>query len=134
VADFEYARGNSDAPTSLVNDDTSALRASDHDGIVLFISKNDIDNDNVIDSLDMCPGTTIPETLPSKGLNPNHFALVDADGTFDTEGETKDIFTISDTAGCSCEQIIDKLSLGNGHKKYGCSVGVMSNWTRKVNP
>ena len=27
-------------------------------------------------------------------------------------------YTIEDTAGCSCEQIIDALDLGKGHKKF----------------
>jgi hypothetical protein len=42
-------------------------------------------------------------------------------------------FTIQDTAGCSCSQIIDALHLGRGHAKLGCSIGIMQKWVRRVN-
>jgi len=130
VEDFEFARGNSDVPSNLVNDVTSLFRASDHDGLVLFINK-DSDNDSIFDDKDMCANTSIPETMPSKGLNPNHFALTDGDTIFDT-AKSDDSFTLEDTAGCSCEQIVDKLGLGNGHLKHGCSVGIMKNWSESA--
>jgi len=41
---------------------------------------------------------------------------------------------MGDTAGCSCEQIIDAQGLGNGHTKFGCSIGAMQNWISLVNP
>lgn len=41
-------------------------------------------------------------------------------------------YTIESTGGCSCEQIIEALHLGNGHTKHGCSNGVMRNWTEMV--
>ena len=34
---MQYARGNADAAVDLVNDDTTTLRASDHDGLVLYL-------------------------------------------------------------------------------------------------
>jgi len=37
VRGLEYARGNADAAVDLINDDTTSLRASDHDGLVLYI-------------------------------------------------------------------------------------------------
>ncbi|NIA27781.1 MAG: hypothetical protein GWP02_06965, partial [Desulfobulbaceae bacterium] len=37
VRGMEYARGNADAAVDLINDDTTSLRASDHDGLVLYI-------------------------------------------------------------------------------------------------
>jgi len=43
-------------------------------------------------------------------------------------------FDIFDTAGCSCEQIIDEVGLGKGHTKFGCSIGAMKNWVRRVSP
>ncbi len=130
VTDFVFARGNSDSPAYLVNDDTTAHRASDHDGIVLFINK-DSDNDSILDGVDMCANTNIPETAPSKGLNPNHFALLDGDIWFDTK-KSKSSFSLVDTAGCSCEQIVAEQGLGKGHLKHGCSVGVMKNWVEQV--
>lgn len=37
VAGFAYGRGNTDAPEPLLEDDTTAKGASDHDGLVLYI-------------------------------------------------------------------------------------------------
>jgi predicted extracellular nuclease len=37
VRGMEFARGNADAAVDLINDDTTSLRASDHDGLVLYI-------------------------------------------------------------------------------------------------
>lgn len=42
-------------------------------------------------------------------------------------------FTIEDTAGCSCEQIIAVQGLGKGHEKFGCSTGAMEDWVALVN-
>ena len=127
VTGFEYARGNADSPASLVNNDESALRASDHDGLVVFIQM-DSDNDTVLDVVDMCEATSVPEVTPSKGVKPNHFALLDGDILFDTKGKAKDSFSLVDTMGCSCEQIVEQQGLGKGHIKHGCSTGVMKNW------
>jgi hypothetical protein len=41
-------------------------------------------------------------------------------------------YTTVDTAGCSCAQIVAAEGLGKGHSKFGCSIGVMDNWVRKV--
>jgi len=130
VTEFEFARGNSDVPSNLVTDESNELRASDHDGLVLFIKK-DSDNDSIFDDKDMCANTSIPETAPSKGLKRNHFALINDDTIFDSE-KSHHTFTLSDTAGCSCEQIVGKLGLGNGHLKHGCSKGVMKKWVKRV--
>ena len=37
VRGLEFARGNADAAVDLINDDSTVLRASDHDGLVLYI-------------------------------------------------------------------------------------------------
>ncbi len=121
----------------------------------------DTDGDGVLDSQDVCPGTLIPESVPTAaGLNPNHYALLDdedfifdtvsrikaertnlttpdADSTFDRFSRIRveqTIITTTDTAGCSCEQIIDALDLGLGQRKYGCSRGTMREWVELVNP
>lgn len=137
VSGAEYGRGNADAAVDLINDGTTPgnipLRSSDHDGLVVFVT-TDFDGDGVPNDEDICPGTVIPETPPSRGLLPNHFVLLDDDGTFDTPPGFGDVFTLGDTAGCSCEQIIAALRLGKGHTKFGCSVGVMRNWVRSVQP
>ena len=38
------------------------------------------------------------------------------------------MFDLDDTAGCSCEQIIEMTGLGNGHTKFGCSNSAMMDW------
>ena len=99
----------------------------------------DDDYDGVEDAVDLCPGTIIPEaTVPSSGnLNPNHWALLDVDTIFDTVKKGKGggsgrSFTTTDTGGCSCEQIIVGLGLGNGHVKHGCSNSAMDEWVAIV--
>ncbi|MDH3432051.1 MAG: hypothetical protein OEQ14_18785, partial [Gammaproteobacteria bacterium] len=109
VRGFEYGRGNADAAVDLINDGTTALRSSDHDGFVLFLTK-DKDGDGVNDDADVCPATVIPEMLPND-LGTNRFALTDSDFEFDTnapngQGPGRSYSTL-DTAGCSCSQIID---------------------------
>ena len=141
VTGFEFGRGNADAAVDLINDgitpENLPLRSSDHDGFVLFLTM-DLDGDGVVDNLDFCPGTIIPEPVPTHELGTNRWALVDEDSVFDTtppngKGNGLDrSFTIEDTAGCSCEQIIGELHLGKGHVKYGCSIGAMETWIAEV--
>jgi len=88
----------------------------------------DADHDGVGDECnDRCLGTEIPEGAPKKELLPNHYALVDGDTTFDTNGGNS-IFTIQQTAGCSCEQILVAQGFGKGQAKHGCSQGTMEDW------
>jgi len=146
IRGLEYGRGNSDAAADLINDIGTPLRSSDHDGLVLFVTK-DLDNDGVNDDADMCPGTVIPETL-TRGLGVKRFALIDDDFDFDTVLRKRHLqriwkwkqkgkrghlqYSTVDTAGCSCTQIASALGLGKGHTKHGCSNGVMRHWIRKV--
>jgi endonuclease/exonuclease/phosphatase family metal-dependent hydrolase len=131
VRDFQFGRGNSDAAVDLINDGSTPLRSSDHDGLVLFLGK-DSDGDGVTDELDMCMDTVIPEGAAMAGLGLNRWALNDDDRIFDTtssNGKGPELsYDIFDTAGCSCEQIIEAQHLGNGHLKFGCSIGAMKNW------
>jgi hypothetical protein len=133
VRGFEHGRGNADAPLVRIDDDTTPLRSSDHDGLVLFV---EADDDGVPDEQDRCPGTTIPESVPERRLLPVHYALVDGDVVFD-RGTRHDPhlgsdFDLFDTAGCSCEQILDELHLGRGLRKFGCPLGVMLLWLAVV--
>lgn len=132
VTGYEYGRGNADAALILITDAATPLRSSDHDGLVLYVTA-DPDGDGVAIGPDRCPGTMIPESVPTDGLNPNHYALVDGDTIFDTvtkgNGKGGATYTTADTGGCSCEQILAALGLGNGHTKHGCSPGVMKSWT-----
>jgi Zn-dependent metalloprotease len=98
----------------------------------------DSDNDGVPDDQDVCPGTVIPEAVPTVRLGVNRWALVDGDDVFDTtssRGRGPGLsFTTEDTLGCPCEQIIEAQGLGKGHTKFGCSNGAMLNWVKQVTP
>lgn len=95
----------------------------------------DSDGDGVPDPNDSCPDTIIPESVPTNHLGVNRWALVDDDNMFDTTpppgggGGPDFLFSVADTGGCSCEQLIDAWDLGQGHTKFGCSTGVMLQWT-----
>lgn len=93
---------------------------------------NDADGDGVCGDVDVCAGTVLPEDVPTGRLGVNRFADTDGDGTFNTTLPggvgPKRSYTIADTGGCSCEQIIDELGLGKGHRKFGCSISAMDDW------
>ena len=72
----------------------------------------DADDDGVDDAVDACPATVIPEGVPTKALLPLHYALTNADTTFNTFKGQESSFTTADTAGCSCTQIIALSGLG----------------------
>lgn len=137
VRGAEHARGNADAPFAFADDGLTALRSSDHDGTVLFLL-TDADADGVPDSLDACTETRIPEGVPTIRLNPNHYALVDGDGKFDTtappgKSGRMPSFSLADTRGCSCAQILDRTgTLEAGERSFGCSPGTMKNWVAPV--
>lgn len=104
----------------------------DDDGVT-----NDIDGDGVVNDDDVCPATVIPESVPTVGLKPNRWALVDNNPEFDTVTKRKGPgggYSTTDTAGCSCTQIVEAQGLGNGHTKHGCSIGAMEDWVDLVNP
>jgi hypothetical protein len=137
ISGVEYGRGNADAAVDLINDDGSVLRSSDHDGLVVYIAE-DKDADGVPNDDDFCPSTALPENAPTDSLGTNRFADIDGDGVFDTTASNgkgpRKSFDIRDTAGCSCEQIVEEQGLGNGHTKFGCSIGAMENWISLMNP
>ncbi len=130
VADFQFGRGNVDAAEILFDDPSTPLAASDHDGFVLFLVK-DSDGDSITDNVDLCPNTAVPENVPTVRLGRNRYALVDGDAVFDTN-RGKATFTLTDTAGCSCEQIIDIEELGNGQRRFGCSRGAIEDFIEDV--
>jgi hypothetical protein len=97
-----------------------------------------MDNDGVGDDADVCPATVIPESVPSRELGVNRWALTDDDFVFDTKSPPGDepgmSFSTEDTAGCSCAQIIAAQGLGSGHGKFGCSTDAMEDWVELVSP
>jgi hypothetical protein len=100
------------------------------------INPNDDDCDGVLNSDDLCADTSIPEGVPTVELGVNRWALVDDDGNFETRLPAgkghKRSYSISDTGGCSCEQIIEEMGLGAGHTKFGCSISAMNDWIHGI--
>lgn len=97
-----------------------------------YDAENDADGDGVCGDEDLCVGTTLPESVPTVRLGTNRWADTDGDGDFDTtsSGGTGPgrAYTIEDTQGCSCSQIIATCGYGDGHTKHGCSISVMDAW------
>jgi hypothetical protein len=88
---------------------------------------NDADSDGVCGDVDVCADTVLVEGVPTVRLGQGRLADLDGDGVFDsTDGPTD--LTLEDTGGCSCEQIIDALALGEGHVKFGCTLSTLSEW------
>ncbi|HEU4410815.1 MAG TPA: hypothetical protein VFS43_36520 [Polyangiaceae bacterium] len=90
----------------------------------------DVDADGVCDDADdLCPGSTIPEGFLANALKTHHHALVDGDVVFDAKAPAGGVeaskFTLEDTRGCTCEQIMDLLDVGPADRAGGCSEGMM---------
>jgi len=92
---------------------------------------SDPDHDGICSGVDQCEGTVFPEAAPTESLGVNRWAL-GANGVFVTTAPQgkgpKRSYTIQQTRGCSCEQIITALGLGAGHQKFGCSISAMDQW------
>jgi endonuclease/exonuclease/phosphatase family metal-dependent hydrolase len=70
VRGLQYGRGNSDAAHDQINDPSTAVRSSDHDGVVLFLM-TDHDGDGVGDDVDACPlSGDLTELDPEFGCYP----------------------------------------------------------------
>ncbi|OIO54380.1 hypothetical protein AUJ46_03535 [Candidatus Peregrinibacteria bacterium CG1_02_54_53] len=76
----------------------------------------DDDGDGIANSQDFCPGTYLPESVPTEFMLFNRYALTGTTGIF-RGGPRKRVssFSLSDTRGCSCEQLID---VAEGVREY----------------
>lgn len=99
----------------------------------------DEDGDGIPDNEDFCPSTASSDLstgVPSQGLGVNRWADLDGDAVFDTvypQGQGPRLtFTLRNTAGCNCAQIIARLALGEGHTRFGCSISAMREWVAQV--
>jgi endonuclease/exonuclease/phosphatase family metal-dependent hydrolase len=69
VRGMAYGRGNADAPELFLEDGSTALAASDHDGLVLYLM-TDYDGDGVSDDIDGCPeNDRLTEWRPDTGCS-----------------------------------------------------------------
>lgn len=104
------------------------------------VCDTDIDGDDVSNADDACPWTGIPESVPTVSLKPNHWALVTPEDTsFDTVSKgggkgPRFAYSTADTAGCSCEQIIEWQGLDLGYTKHGCDISAMEDFVELVSP
>jgi len=124
------------------------------------VSCDTFDNncDGVVDQ-HVCNWFCVPttEVPPTEGLGVNRHAVISGKGwskdyfttlsSKNVKGVTtfyqaQSIFSLDDTNGCSCSQILTQLNKYNpeiygnmeGHWKFGCSKGVMEEFTRLVVP
>ncbi len=92
-----------------------------------------------------CP--TTGEAAPAESLGINRWAWLDGTAFFNSPPTSKGsgsnkVYTLEQTNNCSCSQILNQLHdynpevYGNmeGHWKYGCSISVMNEFIRLVNP
>ncbi|MES2638345.1 MAG: hypothetical protein V4850_02655 [Myxococcota bacterium] len=100
---------------------------------------DDDDDDGVDDRDDICPQTNLPDDLNDE-LGRDRFAILNDDGVFETRGDrSRDysyrydaFFTIDDTGGCSCDQIIDALDLGDDAQDRGCREEDIDRWIDRI--
>ena len=82
----------------------------------------DRDDDGVLDNVDSCLGSVLPEPVD---LVPNNFADIDGDGIFEVNGADSEI-TLADTHGCTCLDILEiKPGEDEGEIKFGCAKGTI---------
>jgi hypothetical protein len=98
------------------NDCSGAVDDIDEDGDIV----NDCYND-------VCPGST----GDGIDLNPNHYAQNVLYGLFEVgPGNNPSlVYSMKNTRGCTCLQIVNLLEAGEGHAKHGCSPSIMEEWT-----
>jgi hypothetical protein len=93
----------------------------------------DTDGDGILDSADLCPDTVADETTKKFG---NNRWIWDGTDWITESNQVPDpdaAFTMEETLGCSCDQVLDELSdrTGldlDGHYKMGCSSGLLDQW------
>lgn len=103
------------------------------------VCDEDDDNEGVLDDNDRCEGTSEVDS-PLEGLGVNRQVWYGGEyfttlipGKKGQKSQTVSEFSLADTHGCSCEQILDIItseedSEMNGHYKFGCSKSVIEEW------
>ncbi len=77
----------------------------------------DSDGDSVANASDLCPGTFMPESVPTEQMLFDRYALTAKSPIFRV-GPRKRIsqYSLSDTHGCSCGQILDAIEGRSSHR------------------
>jgi len=93
----------------------------------------DADLDGLGDNADVCDATALPDPVPLQKLGQNRW-VVDAGGNWITNAKKiKHPYTLLETGGCGCADIIEEMELGEGHLKFGCASGVLDDWIAILN-
>lgn len=91
---------------------------------------DEVDNDG--DSVNDCNDDECLNSVADNIiLNPNHYAQNVDFGVFEcgSNNDESIVYTMDETKGCTCTQIAEKLGIGNGQIKNGCSPGIMQKFT-----
>lgn len=93
---------------------------------------DDMDEDGVMDDVDLCADTAM-DPVP----NEKHYSWMGGEVFMTTDPKTKELvessYTITDTQGCSCAQILEEKSgENNGEQKYACTKGTMDNYIKNI--
>jgi len=102
-----YPPGNRLNPQTIEIDE-SAWPAHKAIGDRLGACEEDDDGDTISNGDDLCPNTYMPERVPYDYILFNRYALTQGSHIF-RNGPRKKVgrFTLADTKGCSCEQLVD---------------------------
>jgi len=96
--------------------------------------ENDSDQDGICGDVDRCARTQLPDAVPTRRLGGHRWADVDGDRVFETvtprhpTEPAREPFTLDDTGGCTCAQILAAGAHAPTNDRFGCSTAVMENW------
>jgi hypothetical protein len=97
-------------------------------GFQIVVEDADADGDGVVDELDVCAATELPDPLTGE-LGTNRYSA-SIDGFAGVDGVIT--HTLADTAGCSAVQIIKEVHLGKGHLQNGITTPHLEAWIDEV--
>ncbi|MFK7861040.1 MAG: thrombospondin type 3 repeat-containing protein [Granulosicoccus sp.] len=90
----------------------------------------DEDGDGITDDVDVCPATILG-VPPTVGVAENRFYTLTTGAFVDGLCRISEV-TLSDTGGCSTQQIIDVMGLGNADIQYGLWEDSLLDWVESV--
>jgi hypothetical protein len=93
----------------------------------------DTDGDGVLDSVDLCPGTVLPDVFPKYDEDKGRYRA-DAAGLLTSATKSSPAYRIDQTGGCSAMQIIEEMGLGKGQLERGLTRGELESWIGSLAP